>query len=343
MASVFDKMASLEGFSKADVADFFSRAGALTTGEVGAVLGYLLGRLDSQDAAAVVAALRERQPQRVFHFNGRATLNIVGTGGGPSTFNVTTTAAFVIAAAGVVVVKTGSAASRSKSGFADVAARLGTLKVTMPWEELESIARDVGIVFVPPVHHARELARLEHHLTSPAYRSAGAYFNKLGPLLSPVKVDYRFVGAHSMSCLEMLAGACSILGDAPTSLVSSMDGMDEVSTRARTVLVRLMDTGRRSEQWIDPRSLDIEPPAPEAIAGMDPAASAECCERILSGKGSREQADIVALNAGVVLAQMGQCVDWAAGYQRALEILRNGMALAKLNQLRERVWKCVKR
>jgi anthranilate phosphoribosyltransferase len=343
MAAVFDKMAALAGFSQSDCQELFAQASTLAPGEVGAVLGYLLGRLDSGDAAAVVSVLRELQPQRPFDsIAGRTSVNIVGTGGGPSTFNISTTAAFVVAATGTTVVKTGSGAIRSKSGFADVASRLGTLKVAMPWEEIEAIVADVGIVFVPPSHYPAAMGLLEQNLTVPVYRSAALYFNKIGPLLSPVRVNYRFLGANSLSCLQMLAGACRILGDIPTSLVSSDEGLDEVSTIGRTTQIHLT-AGGRADQSIDPRSLGIEPPAFEALHGFEPAAAAECCERILAGKGTAAQADIVALNAGAVLASIGHSADLSTGFRTAAQILREGEGLNKLRQLRERVWKCVKR
>ena len=162
----------------------------------------------------MIAALRATHPQRRFALaDGRTTVNLVGTGGGPSTFNITTTAAFVVAAAGVVVVKTGSGACRSKAGFADVAAKLGTLKLSMPWDMIQSIAEDVGIVFVPLTHYAPVLGPFEQVLTLPVHRHIAAYLNKIGPLLSPVKVDHQVIGANSRACLEMLAGACRLLGD----------------------------------------------------------------------------------------------------------------------------------
>ena len=342
MSNVFDRMASLASFSSTDFDAFFANVPDMNAGEIGAVLGYLLGRLDGADAAAMISALRERHPQRrIASADGRPTVNIVGTGGGPSTFNISTTAAFVVAAAGAVVVKTGSGACRSKSGFADVATRLGTLKVAMPWEEIESIAADVGIVFVPPSHYPAILGVLEQKLGAPVYRNAANYFNKVGPLLSPVWVDYRFFGANSASCMRMLAEACRMLGDVPTTLVSSDDGLDEVSSRGRTALIELT-AGGSQERSIDPRELGIEPASWEALRGFEPMAAAQCCERILAGQGTAAQTDIVCLNAGAVLASVGLASDPATGFRTALQTLRGGQALQKMRQLRERVWKCAK-
>ena len=104
-----------------------------------------------------------------------------------------------------------------------------------------------------------------------------------------------------------------------------------------------MTAGGRKDESIDPRALGIAPPSWDALGGYEPAAAAECCERILGGKGTTAQADIVALNAGAVLTSMGRYADSATGFQAALKILRDGAALDKLRQLRERVWKCVKR
>jgi anthranilate phosphoribosyltransferase len=340
MKTIFDKMSSLSCFSQEDFEHFFTGVSNLAPVELGAILGYLLGRADSRDAAAMVAALRGLHPQHSPKpADGRPTVNLVGTGGGPSTFNVTTTSAFVVAAAGVAVLKTGSAARRSKSGFFDVAVRLGTMKLSMSWDLIQSILDDVGIVFIPLTHYAPALGQLEQAAPPEFYRNAALYLNKIGPLLSPVKVDCSFIGADSIACLEMLAGVCLLLGDTPAVLVSAEDGLDEVSTMARTQVIRLSAAGRRENTVIDPRELGIQPPSLESMRGHDPAAAAECCERILSGQGKRAQTEIVALNAGVVLNCLGMCADLPSGFQAALEILKKGEALAKLRQLQKRVWK----
>ena len=248
----------------------------------------------------------------------------------------------MVAAADVVVVKTGSAACRSKAGFADVAAKLGTLKLSMPWDVIESVATDVGMVFVPLTHYAPILGTLEAVLTPSAHRHAAAYLNKIGPLLSPVRVDHQVMGASSCACQEMLAGACRLVGDVPTTLVAADDGLDEVSSSAATTVIHLTAAGIREDRTIDPRSLGIQPPTDGALRGYEPAAAAECCQRILSGKGSTAQTEIVALNAAVVLSAVGRFSDLTTAFQASLDLLEHGAALQKLHALRGRVWKCTR-
>lgn len=344
MVRVFERMASVSGFSQGDCEEFFSESASLTAGEIGAVLGYLLGRLDSHDAAAFVGAVRALHPPRDLRcVDGRTSVNLVGTGGGPSTFNITTSAAFVVAAAGAVVVKTGSRACRSQSGFLDVAARLGTVKLSMPWTLIESIVAEVGIVFVPLTCYAPALAVFEQILTPTVYRNAASYLNKVGPLLAPVRVGYRFLGANTHRVMEMLAGASCLLGDLPGSVVSAEDGLDEVSTTSRTRILRFAGDGSRKELALDPRDIGITLSSLDDLRGHEPAAAAECCERILGGEGTAAQTDIVALNAGAVLTSLGMFADLASGFQAARQILKDGEALNKLQQLRHQVWKWVKR
>jgi anthranilate phosphoribosyltransferase len=208
---------------------------------------------------------------------------------------------------------------------------------------IESIADDVGIVFVPLTHYAPILGTFETVLMLPAHRNAAAYPNKIGPLLSPVRVDHQVIGVNSRSCLEMLAGACHILRDVPATLASAKDGLDEVSLLAKTTVIHLTAAGIRKDDAVDPRSLGVQPPSGDALQGYEPAAAAECCEQILGGKGSTAQTEIVALNAAVVLADLGLFSDLSAAFQESVHLLKHGEALRKLQHLREQMWKCANR
>jgi len=338
MADVFSRMANGEGFTRVDLEEFLGKIRKASPGEIGAVFGYLLGRLDSSDAQAMVEALRGTQESREISSEvGQPTVSMVGTGGGPSTFNVTTTSSFVVAAAGPLVVKMGSNAWRSKSGSADVAAQLGVMPIRMKWDAVLQVAQEAGIVFVPPSYYPPILARLAHGVTMPTFRRVAGFINILGPLLSPVKVDRRFIGARSVACMEMLAEVCRGIGDLPTTFFSSEDGLDEASTMAPTNVLSLDAAGEAQRSTIDPSLLQIPCPSIEELAGYEGAEAAECSLRILGGKGSSAQTDIVALNAGVVMHKLDLFDTLEAGYERAQEILRAGEALQVLERLRESV------
>jgi len=338
MTDVFDRMANGQGFSRADLEHFLAKVRQMSPGEIGAVFGYLLGRLDSGDALAMVQALRGLQEPRTIPAEiGRPSVSMVGTGGGASTFNITTTASFVVAAAGPLVVKMGSSAWRSKSGSADVAAQLGVMPIRMPWDSVLRVAQEAGIVFVPPSYYPPILARLAHGLTMPTFRRVAGFINILGPLLSPVKVDHRFIGARSADCMEMLAEVCMGIGDVPTTFFSSEDGLDEVSTMAPTRVLNVDRAGKTQQSTLDPASLPIQSPSIEELAGYEAAEAAECCLRILGGKGSQAQTDIVALNAAAVMHKLALFDTLEASFERALEILKRGEALQVLQGLRESV------
>lgn len=340
MADVFDRMANGEGFSRADLEGFLAQARQISPGEIGAVFGYLLGRLDAGDALAMVEALRGLQEPRDISLataSGHPSVSMVGTGGGPSTFNITTTASFVVAAAGPLVVKMGSTAWRSKSGSADVAAQLGVMPIRMSWDSVLQVARETGMVFVPPSYYPPILAKLAHELTMPTFRRVAGFINILGPLLSPVKVDHRFIGARSADCMEMLAEVCRGVGEVPTTFFSSEDGLDEVSTMAPTRVLNVDRAGETQRSTLDPASLQIPSPSIEELAGYESVEAAECCRRILGGTGSRAQTDIVALNAAAILHQLALFDTLEASYERALEILEGGEALQVLQRLRESV------
>ena len=174
-------------------------------------------------------------------------------------------------------------------------------------------------------------------MTMPTFRRIAGFINILGPLLSPVNVDHRFIGARSNECMEMLAEVCLETGDVPTTFFSSEDGLDEVSTMAPTSVLSVDAAGSIQRSTIDPATLGIESPSIEELAGYESVEAAECCLEILSGTASRAQTDIVALNAAVVMHHLTLFDTLQASYERAQEIIKEGEALQVLQGLRESV------
>ncbi|HUS67504.1 MAG TPA: hypothetical protein VMZ28_23365, partial [Kofleriaceae bacterium] len=167
-----------------------------TPAEIGAMLGSLAARMRADDAVAFVRACRTTQPPVPVPGGAKPSVNLVGTGGGRPTFNVSTTTAFLLAAAGVTVIKTGSGAYSGRSGFAETAAALGVLR-NLDWPELLDVAQRVGMVLVHPSRYAPVLGTLALAIKPASMKAVGGFVNAIGPLLAPVAVDHRVFGASS--------------------------------------------------------------------------------------------------------------------------------------------------
>jgi anthranilate phosphoribosyltransferase len=313
-------------------------AGDAKPAEVGALLGALAARCRADDAVAFVKACRRFQPVVSVAGGAAPTLNIVGTGGGRSTFNISTTTSFLLAAAGVVVVKTGSGAYTSRSGFVETAALLGVLR-NLGWPELTSVAHKVGLVMVPPSRYPAVLARLAASIAPASFRTLGGFLNGVGPLLAPVAVDYRIYGASSVRLERLLSDALPILGDTPSVVVHGEAGVDEASTIGTTFITTIGDHGVLREP-LDLGDISIAPVTWDDLQGTDPRASARLVSEILSGRGTPQQTDVVALNAAVALKALGIERELAAGFNRCRGLLLAGSGHDKLLQLREALAAC---
>jgi anthranilate phosphoribosyltransferase len=321
---------------EADIAEFFASTNDLAPTELAALLGCLLGRHDGRDAATVVSAIRRLSPpKRIAGTADSPTVNIVGTGGGPSTFNVSTATSFLLAAAGVKVIKTGSTAWRSRSGFMEVAMALGCLKESLTWDHIEALADETGIAFVPPAQYPSVLRDTASLLTPAIFRRVGYYINIIGPLLSPVAVDFRFLGASSRARQALLVDAATALGDIPACVVAAENGMDEVSSIGDTTVVAIDAAGQCDTMTIDPTMLPLTDVNIEDLAGLNPIGAAKLLKRILSGQGTVQQSEIVALNGATVLWQMGRHDSLAVAFDACLALISAGKPAAKIEALRE--------
>jgi anthranilate phosphoribosyltransferase len=325
-----------QSLDESDVEEFLASINDLAAAEVAAVLGCLLGRHDGQDTATVVSAVRRLSPpRRIAGSADSPTVNIVGTGGGPSTFNVSTATSFLLAAAGVKVIKTGSTAWRSKSGFMEAAMALGCLKESLTWDQVEAVADQTGIAFVPPALYPTVLRDIANLLTPAVFRRVGYYINIIGPLLSPVAVDFRFLGASSRARQALLVDAAAKLGDIPNCVAAAENGMDEVSTIGETTIVVTDAAGECDTMTIDPTTLAIADVTIEDLAGLSPIGAARLLKRILSGQGTVQQSEIVALNGAAVLWCMGRHDSLATAFDACRSLIAAGEPAAKIDALRE--------
>ncbi len=255
-------------------------------------------------------------------------VDIVGTGGDASgTFNVSTTAMFVAAAAGCHVAKHGNRSVSSKSGAADVLEAAG-VRLDLTPAQVGRCIREVGVGFMfAPGHHGA----MKH--TSAPRRELGVrtLFNVLGPLTNPAGVPNQLLGAFSESLLVPLAEVLQRLGSRHVLVVHSRDGLDEISIGAETRVAELKDGQVRCYQ-ISPEDFGLTRAGLAAIRVQDPAGSLAMLRGVLANQPGAARA-IVMLNAGAAIYAAGRADSLADGMRRADEAIGSGEAQRRFDRL----------
>lgn len=251
-----------------------------------------------------------------------------GTGGdGAGTFNISTTAAFVVAGAGVPVAKHGNRSVSSKCGSADVLEALG-VQVDLPPAAVRACIEEVGIgfLFAPRFH-----ASMKHAAGPRRELGIRTIFNLLGPLTNPASAKAQVVGVYDRSLTEPLAHVLSRLGVGHAFVVHGLDPMDEISIAGETQVSHLRD-GRVETYLLHPEQVGLRTAPRASMRGGDAQENAHIVREILGGaKGPRR--DVVLLNAGAALVCGGAAADLAEGVRLAAESIDSGAALAKLEAL----------
>jgi anthranilate phosphoribosyltransferase len=252
-----------------------------------------------------------------------------GTGGDLShTFNISTTAAFVVAGAGVAVAKHGNRSVSSKSGSADVLQALG-INIEMPAQRVEDCLNEVGIAFLfaPMMHLAMKYAigpRREIGIRT--------IFNVLGPLTNPASVKSQIMGVYSADLTAILARALGNLGTQRAFVVHGMDGLDEITITDRTKIAELND-GSVNEYFVHPSDFDLPVGAKKDLLGGDAKENALITLAVLKGEKGHCR-DVVLLNAAAGLAAAGKARDIRDGIRVAAESIDSGAAMKKLEAMR---------
>jgi anthranilate phosphoribosyltransferase len=257
-------------------------------------------------------------------------IDIVGTGGdAKGTYNISTAAALVVAATGVPVAKHGNRAATSLSGSSDVLAALG-LNLEPSIAVLEKCLRDIGLCFLfAPSHHPsmRIVAPVRKKL------SVRTIFNLLGPLTNPANVKRHLIGVYSEKWLVPMAEVLNELGSEAAWLTHGQDGMDELTTVAKSHVVSLK--GDEIAQFtVSPEEAGLALSSPEALQGGDAATNAEAIRRLLAGEKNAYR-DIVLLNAAAALVVCGKAADLQSGVGLAAESVDKGAAQGVLEKLIE--------
>jgi anthranilate phosphoribosyltransferase len=247
-------------------------------------------------------------------------LDTAGTGGGRRTFNVSTTAALIAAGAGCVVAKHGNRSATGLSGSADVLEALGA-RIDLDPDSVARCIEEVGFGFMfAPAHHqaTRYVVPVRRAL------AVRTIFNFLGPLTNPAGATRQLIGVADPAYLEMMAGALALLGTRHALLVSSEDGLDELSISAPTRVVEVVGEELRS-YTVTPEEVSLARAPSGAIPGGDPEDNAETTRRIFAGDPGPAR-DLAALNAGAAIYAGGAADSLAEGVRRAQEALDQGAA-----------------
>jgi anthranilate phosphoribosyltransferase len=253
-------------------------------------------------------------------------LDTAGTGGGRRTFNVSTTAALVAAGAGCAVAKHGNRSATGLSGSADVLEALGA-RIDLKPDAVGRCIDEVGFGFMfAPAHHAAT----RFVIPARAELAVRTIFNFLGPLTNPAGARRQVVGVSDPAYLEALAGALARLGCDRALVVSSADGLDEMSTSAPTHVVEVNgDELRRYD--VAPADVGLSEAPASAISGGDPAANAATATAVFAGAEGPDT-DLVLLNSGAAIYAAGRADDLRSGVELARETIASGAAAATLEQ-----------
>jgi anthranilate phosphoribosyltransferase len=254
-------------------------------------------------------------------------IDTAGTGGGRPTFNVSTTAALIAAGAGCPVAKHGNRSATGLSGSADVLEALG-VRIDLEPAAVAHCIGEVGFGFMfAPAHHGAT------RWVVPVRKELGVrtIFNFLGPLTNPAGALRQVIGVSDRAFLEPLAGALARLGARKALVVSSADGLDEMSTSGSTHVVEVDGPSLRTYE-ITPEEVGLPRAEPGAVNGGDPAANADTTRRILAGeRGPRR--DLAVLNAGAAIYVAGRADTLADGVRGAEAAVDSGAARVALERL----------
>lgn len=274
-------------------------------------------------AAGVMRALCSRVEADPEHL-----VDTCGTGGdGASTFNISTTSAFVAAAGGARVAKHGNRSVSSNSGSADLLEAAG-VRLDLTPEQVASCINTVGIGFMfAPLHHSA----MKHAIGPRRELGTRTLFNLLGPLTNPAAAPNQVLGVFDRHWLTPMVEVLQRLGSRHVLAVHSGDGLDEISLAARTHICELKD-GQINSYSIAPEDLGFETGSLQSIEVSSIEESLALMQSVLDDTPGAAR-DIVCLNAGAALYAADVCADLKAGVQLADDVISQGRAREKFDAL----------
>ncbi len=256
------------------------------------------------------------------------TFEIVGTGGDRAgSFNISTTTAFVVAAAGIKVAKHGNRAASSKSGTADCLEALGA-NINLEPEKCVSLLEDAGFCFFFAQKYHTSMKYVGSIRRELGFRTV---FNILGPLTNPIKPSRQLLGVYDEYLLEPLAKVLTSLGVKNGMVVYGREKLDELSTAGETAVCEF-NNGEYNSYVLTPEQFGLTRSTKQDLEGGTPEENAKITRDILSGKDRGPKFETVLMNAGAALYIAGKATDIADGIEKARELIDNGEALKAMER-----------
>ena len=326
LTRAIDRLAARTDLSADEAAEVLAQvmAGDASETQIAGFLIALRTKGETPDELAGLARTMRTLAARV-HAAHDDLLDTAGTGGGRTTFNVSTTAAIIAAGAGCPVAKHGNRSATSRSGSADVLEALGA-RIDLGPEQVARCIDEVGFGFLfAPAHHAatRFVVPVRREL------AVRTIFNFLGPLTNPAGATRQLIGVSDPAMLEVLAAALARLGARRALVVSSEDGLDELSTSAPTRVLEVNGT-ELTRYTVSPAACGLPEAPADAVAGGSPEDNARTTRAILAGEHGAPR-DLSALNAGAAIYAGGRAGSIPEGVERALEAIDSGAAARTLD------------
>jgi anthranilate phosphoribosyltransferase len=296
------------------------------------IAGFLVALRAKGETADEIAGCAEAMREHVLRVSPTRTdlVDVVGTGGdGANTYNISTAAALVTAAAGAAVAKHGNRAASSQTGAADVLEALGFQLEQAP-ERIERSIDELGFGFLfAQAHHPamRHAAPVRRELAT------RTVFNVLGPLTNPAGARALVLGVYSPELARTLADALVQLETTRAFVVHGAGGIDELSPCGPNLVCEVVD-GTIREYELDPLELGIGRCDPAELRGGDPQANASALRAVLGGADGGHRSAVI-LNAAGGIAAAGHAADLREGIERAREAIDSGAAAARLDELVE--------
>ncbi len=302
-------------------------SGAVNDAQSAALLVALRMKGESVDEITAAARVMRGLSTPVQMTQPESLIDTCGTGGdGQHTFNVSTTVAFVVAAAGGRVAKHGGRSVTSSSGSADLLELAGVNLSITPQMVANSIDREgVGFMFAPAHHGA-----MKHVVTVRKSLGVRTMFNLLGPITNPAGAQRQVLGVFAEQWLEPMAKVLKALGSRKVWVVHADDGLDEISIASATQVVALSETGELTRFTVSPEQVGYARAALADIRAVSKEDSLAMVKRVLANEPGPWR-DIVCLNAGAALLVGGLVADFPSGVRLAEAVIANGAAQQKFD------------